>query len=95
MINFKAKFARAAAAHLYETPLSEDQVIEEMEGGYVIITATVRDTAQLDWWLSGFGSMVEVQEPPELRRRMIRGGSVIKYHLSQLRYRESRSGGAS
>ena len=43
-------------------------MIEEMEGGYVIITATVRDTAQLD---SGFGSMVEVQEPPELRRRMI------------------------
>jgi predicted DNA-binding transcriptional regulator YafY len=71
MIEFKAKFGRAAAVHLYETPLSEDQSIEEIEGGYVIITATVRDTAQLDWWLAGFGSMVEVQEPPELRRRMI------------------------
>jgi predicted DNA-binding transcriptional regulator YafY len=77
MIEIKAKFGRAAAAHLYETPLSEDQSIEETEDGYVIITATVRDTAQLDWWLSGFGSMVEVQGPPELRRRMVEAAASL------------------
>lgn len=71
MIQLKAKFTRAAAAHLYETPLSEDQTIEDLHPDHVIVSATVRDTAQLDWWLSGFGSLVEVQEPVELRRRMI------------------------
>ena len=45
MIQFKAKFNRAAAAHLYETPLSEDQTIAEFGADYVIVTATVRDTA--------------------------------------------------
>jgi predicted DNA-binding transcriptional regulator YafY len=71
MIKLRAKFNRAAAAHLYETPLSEDQRIEELDADHVVVTATVRDTAQLDWWLAGFGSMIEVQEPVELRQRMV------------------------
>ncbi len=71
MIQLKAKFSRTAAAHLYETPLSGDQAIEDLDADHVIVTATVRDTAQLDWWLSGFGALVEVREPVELRRRMI------------------------
>jgi len=70
MIQLKAKFHRAAAAHLYETALSEDQTIEDFDADHVIVTATVRDTLQLDWWLGGFGSAAEVQAPIELRRRM-------------------------
>jgi hypothetical protein len=30
MIQLKATFTRKAAAHLYETPLSEDQTIEPL-----------------------------------------------------------------
>jgi predicted DNA-binding transcriptional regulator YafY len=60
MIQLKAKFDRTAAAHLYETPLSEDQTIEDFDADHVIVTATVRDTAQLKWWLRGFGGLVEV-----------------------------------
>jgi predicted DNA-binding transcriptional regulator YafY len=71
MIQLKARFTRPAAAHLYETPLSEDQAIEDLDADHVIVAATVRDTAQLDWWLSGFGAQVEVREPVELRQRMI------------------------
>ena len=71
MIRLKAKFHRAAAAHLIETPLSEDQTTVDLDADHVIVTATIRDTSQLDWWLSGFGSLVQVQEPVELRRRMI------------------------
>ena len=73
MIQLKAKFTRAAALHLDETPLSEDQRIEDLDADHVVVAATVRDTAQLDWWLSGFGSLVEVQEPVELRRPNGRG----------------------
>jgi predicted DNA-binding transcriptional regulator YafY len=71
MIKLKAKFTRAGAAHLHETPLSEDQIIEDLDHDHVIVTAKVRDTAQLDWWLSAFGPGVEVQEPWELRQRLI------------------------
>lgn len=70
-IQFKARFSRAAAAHLYETPISEDQVIESFDTDHVIVTATVKDTLQLEWWLSGLVTSVEVLQPLELRARII------------------------
>ena len=70
MIRLTAKFSRGAAAHLVETPLSEDQTIENLDVDHVLVTATVRDTAQLDWWLLGFGSSVRVLEPPALAVRV-------------------------
>jgi predicted DNA-binding transcriptional regulator YafY len=69
-IQLKAKFSRGAAAHLVETPLSDDQVIESLGADHVCVTATVQDTVQLDWWLLGFGSAVLVLEPPALAVRV-------------------------
>jgi predicted DNA-binding transcriptional regulator YafY len=39
----------------------------------VLVKATVADTAQLRWWLLGFGARVEVRKPKRLREefRMI------------------------
>lgn len=45
---------RAAGYHLLESPLSSDQEVREVDDKYEI-RATVVDTAQLDWWLNGFG----------------------------------------
>ena len=67
MIRLEAKFNRGAAAHLYETPLSEDQVITDLDENNVLVTATVRDTEQLHWWLLAFGDLLEVIEPAGLR----------------------------
>lgn len=53
--------------HLYETPLSRDQMIEELPDGVLRVTATVADTPQLQWWLLGFGEGVEVVAPSALR----------------------------
>jgi predicted DNA-binding transcriptional regulator YafY len=61
----------AAAAHLYASPLSKEQTIAEVGADYVIVTVTVRDTAQLEWWLFGFGRFVEVMQPTELCKLMI------------------------
>lgn len=59
-----------AAEHLYETPLSDDQVIsEDQREGWVRITATVHDTSQLRWWLMGFGSQAEVLLPVAVREQ--------------------------
>lgn len=57
-IQIKLQFSAQAGEHLYETPLSADQVIENTGDGYLIITATVADTPQLNWWISGFGDQV-------------------------------------
>jgi len=85
MIRLKAKFDRTAAAHLYETPLSEDQLIENMGADHVIITATVRDTARLEWWLLGFGHFVRVMQPIDLQER-VRAAAIgsSTYHVSEL-----------
>lgn len=48
---------KEAGFHLLESPLSADQVATELEESYEI-TATVVDTAQLEWWLRGFGEEV-------------------------------------
>ena len=66
VIAFKAKFSFAAGQHLYETPLSKDQVITEDKQGNLIVSATINDNSQLRWWLRGFGDEVEVIEPTTL-----------------------------
>lgn len=48
---------KEAGLHLLESPLSVDQQVEEQEETYEI-TATVVDSAMLEWWLRGFGDSV-------------------------------------
>ena len=65
-----ANFAASAAAHLYETPLSTDQQLQGQEDGSVKLTATVKDTLEICWWLLAFGDQVEVLGPAKLRKKM-------------------------
>jgi predicted DNA-binding transcriptional regulator YafY len=67
MLKLKALFDRGAAAHLYESPLSESQTISD-QGEKVLVEAEVLDTQQLRWWLQGFGAYVEVVSPKSLRK---------------------------
>ncbi|WP_318445140.1 helix-turn-helix transcriptional regulator [Photobacterium leiognathi] len=46
---------KKAGFHLLETPLSQDQTVEECEKHYKI-SATVIDSLQLERWIRGFGS---------------------------------------
>ena len=69
----EARFTRATAAHSHETPLSDDQTIEGIDVEHVLVTASVRDTAQIEWWLLGFGEGVTVQDPSTLRERIAEG----------------------
>lgn len=48
---------KEAGLHLLESQLSADQQVMEQEETYEI-TATVVDSAMLDWWLRGFGESV-------------------------------------
>lgn len=55
------------AGHLAEAPLSADQQLDERDDGCFDLRATVPLTAQLRWWLLGFGQAVQVVEPHTLR----------------------------
>jgi predicted DNA-binding transcriptional regulator YafY len=77
----RARFAAAAARHLEEAPLSEDQRITQRPDGWALVQATVADTWELRWWLRGFGSDVEVLGPARLRNefRKLAGEMVRAY----------------
>ena len=47
-----------AGFHLRETPLSKDQQIREVDDCWMEVSATVVDSAMLEWWLRGFGDAV-------------------------------------
>ena len=69
-IRLVARFYKPVAMHLLDTPLAEDQLIEEVGEYHLQLTATVQNTSQLQWWLQSFASEVEVIEPQELREAM-------------------------
>jgi len=66
-IKLKVLFKMDIAEHLYETPLTVDQTLSVADDNHILLEATLTDTLELRWWLSGFGSHVEVLEPKILR----------------------------
>jgi predicted DNA-binding transcriptional regulator YafY len=57
-IRLSFRIKRDAGLHLLESPLSSDQQVVELDDGTLEITATVVDSAMLEWWLRGFGDAV-------------------------------------
>jgi predicted DNA-binding transcriptional regulator YafY len=65
-IRLTFRIDKGAGLHLLESPLSADQQVREI-GDQFEISATLVDTAQLKWWLRGFGDQVR-----NIRRKPIR-----------------------
>lgn len=66
-IRLKAWIHKYGKAHVIETPLSKDQTIDDLDDGGIIVTATVRETVELKWWILGLGERIKVLEPSILR----------------------------
>lgn len=64
-VRLSFRVAKEEGLHVVECPLSVDQQVVELEDSYEI-TATVVDSAMLDWWLRGFGDAMS-----EVRRQTI------------------------
>jgi predicted DNA-binding transcriptional regulator YafY len=58
------------AHYLSETRLSEDQALIKEEDGY-LLTATVQDTWQLQWWILSYSQDIIVLEPKTLRDEIL------------------------
>lgn len=69
-VALRLRFRNNVGLHLLETPLADNQAAEDLGNGILELTATVPETAQLTWWLLGFGDNVEVLAPAELRGKM-------------------------
>jgi len=66
-ITLVAEFDRAVANGFIERPLDANQVVENINGKTVRLTASVPDTAELRRWLLGFGAHAIVLEPVALK----------------------------
>ena len=66
-IALRALFSQGAGAHLTESRLAGGHRATPQQDGRILVEATVADTAELRWWLAGFGSGVEVLGPEALR----------------------------
>ena len=65
---------KEAGLHLLESPLSRDQRVDVRDDCFEV-DATLADTAQLTWWLSGFGEKVwnirrEIDDQAALRHKL-------------------------
>ena len=69
-ITLEALFTPRCAEHLFETPLSADQILEPCADGRLRLKATAADSQELVWWLLGLGDGVEVVQPVGLRTQM-------------------------
>ena len=62
MKKLEAIFTSKSGEHLYESRLSEDQVVQELPDGRLKVQATVADTPQLAWWLRAMNAEVQADE---------------------------------
>ncbi len=79
-IRLELRVDAALAYHLQEAALSEDQELVVEDDGRMRLTATVRQTARLRWWILGLGTAVEVLGPQSLR-------AMIASHITDLALR--------
>ena len=71
LIQLRMEMSGGAHKHLLDRPIAADQQLAEADkNGRVIVSATVRNSKQLYWWLLGFGACVEVLEPATLRKEL-------------------------
>ena len=68
-IQLTFRITKDAGLQLLESPLSIDQQVKELVDHFEI-SATVVDTAQLQWWLRGFGEAIaEVRRHPAVEAK--------------------------
>ena len=77
-------FYDQVGSHLHETPLSLDQIFTKEADGKSRITATVKNSNQLRWWILGFGEYVEVLKPAFLREEFARVSSTMSLRYLEL-----------
>lgn len=70
MISLRAKLAENLAEILRETPISSDQKITS-RAGKITLSATVKDSWQLHFWILSQGAFITVQKPVSLRKTII------------------------
>ena len=67
MITLKAKLNNTLATYVAETQLEPDQKLSPQKDHY-LLTARVRDSCQLYFWILSQGDQIEVLKPVNLRK---------------------------
>jgi predicted DNA-binding transcriptional regulator YafY len=75
-VTLELRFYNGAGEHLRETPLTDNQQIQDEDEGVLTVKAKVIPTEALRWWIQGFADNVEVLKPKKLRKEV--GNAIIR-----------------
>ena len=64
------RFSQKACAIVKETGWHPSQKIEDLPDGGCRLSVSVGDTREMEAWIMGWGSLVEVEEPADLRAKI-------------------------
>lgn len=81
-IQLEAEFLRHVAIHLRESPIADDQVIEDVDEDNVLLHATVADTLELRIWLRSFGDEVAILSPASLREEFAEMAENLRHYYT-------------
>lgn len=70
-INIKLVIKDYMKLILTETPLCHNQIITDYADNFYLLTARVKNTRQLRWWIYSFAPGIVILEPIELRNEFI------------------------
>jgi predicted DNA-binding transcriptional regulator YafY len=73
----RLKFVAELARIMVETKYHPSQMVKRQHDGSLIMTLRVGNTVELYSWIMGWGEKVEVLEPKELRREIVRSAKAI------------------
>ena len=79
VLKLVARIDAVLAKYLTETPLSANQKLKPLDGGFEL-SASVVDSWQLHWWILSRAGSIEVISPPALREQIV---SSLQAALSQ------------
>jgi predicted DNA-binding transcriptional regulator YafY len=82
-VRLELDFRRKAIAHLRECALSTDQTITDLGDDWFRVAATVMDTAELRWWLLGYGDQIKVIAPASLRQEFAEIAQSLVRHYAE------------
>ncbi len=66
-LNLRLRVRPSVASHLAERPLGREQSIHVIDDNWHSVSVSVLDSAELRWWILGFGDQIVVDGPDKLR----------------------------
>lgn len=82
-LTLTVKFSNYAGEHLKETPINDTQRIIHEKNDCLTAKFTIEESAEVFWWILGFGQDAEVISPARIRRKFAETARILNQTYSK------------